>query len=157
MDSSVTIVNCTLSRNSSTELGGALSNTGSDATVTNCISWGNTAGGAGPEIHSDAASVTTVTYSDVGQDGYADGGNINADPLFVDADGPDNVAGTSDDDLRAAERHAQHRLAPCVPACVRQEVLDLVREDVPADHEPLFLAPGGIVTTKCWRRTFRTE
>ena len=28
------------------------------------------------------------------------GGNIDADPLFVDADGPDNTAGTEDDNLR---------------------------------------------------------
>ena len=27
-------------------------------------------------------------------------GNIDADPLFVDADGPDDIPGTEDDDLR---------------------------------------------------------
>ena len=50
-------------------------NEDSDVKVTNCIFWGNNAGGIeGP---------ATVTYSDV-QGGYSGDGNINADPLFVD-------------------------------------------------------------------------
>jgi predicted outer membrane repeat protein len=40
-----------------------------------------------------------VTYCDV-QDGWPGMGNIDADPLFVDADGLDNVIGTIDDNLR---------------------------------------------------------
>lgn len=32
--------------------------------------------------------------------GFDDGGNIDADPLFVDADGADDTYGTADDDLR---------------------------------------------------------
>ena len=49
-------------------------------------------------------STPTVSFSDV-QGGLPantvdGGGNIDADPLFVDADGPDNTAGTEDDNLR---------------------------------------------------------
>jgi hypothetical protein len=51
----------------------------------NCIIWGNTAGGAGPNIYNDAVSVLLgVTYSDV-TGGWGGLGNIAADPLFVDA------------------------------------------------------------------------
>ena len=40
-----------------------------------------------------------VTYSDV-QGGWVGAGNINLDPQFLDATGPDGVAGTADDNLR---------------------------------------------------------
>ena len=40
-----------------------------------------------------------ITHSDVGG-GYPGEGNINADPEFVDPDGPDDIGGTADDDLR---------------------------------------------------------
>ena len=32
--------------------------------------------------------------------GFAGAGNIDADPMLVDADGPDNKPGIEDDDLR---------------------------------------------------------
>jgi hypothetical protein len=38
------------------------------------------------------------------------GGNIAVDPLFVDADGPDNTAGTEDDNLRLSSG------SPCIDA-----------------------------------------
>jgi hypothetical protein len=40
-----------------------------------------------------------ITHSDI-QGGFPGTGNIDADPMFVDADGADNVVGTEDDDLR---------------------------------------------------------
>ncbi len=50
--------------------------------VTSCILWSNTASSTGQQIY----GLATVTYSDV-QGGWAGEGNIDADPLFADADG----------------------------------------------------------------------
>ena len=91
VDSSPILINCTLSGNSAMD-GGGISGTGSsNAILANCILWANT-----PAQITGAA---TVSYSDV-QGGYTGVGNIGADPLFVDAKGPDSVAGTEDDNLR---------------------------------------------------------
>ncbi len=69
-----TLTNVTISGNSATGQGGGLDNTGS-ATLTNCILWGD-----GGEISGGA----TVSDSDV-QGGFSGTGNLNANPLFVDA------------------------------------------------------------------------
>ena len=81
----------------------------SPPTVTNCILWGNSP----DEIYNSSSSTTTISYSDL-QGGLPGGtidggGNIDADPLFVDADGPDNVIG-SDDDLYLLDS------SPCIDA-----------------------------------------
>ncbi|MHC4478468.1 MAG: right-handed parallel beta-helix repeat-containing protein [Planctomycetota bacterium] len=89
-NSDANVTNCTFSGNS----GGGMFNSNSDPTVTNCIFWGND----DPQINNSSSS-PTVTYSDV-QGGYPGTGNIDEDPLFVDADGPDGTAGTEDDNLR---------------------------------------------------------
>jgi hypothetical protein len=79
--SSPTVVNCTFTDNSSPNGGGMFSKGNSSPTVTNCIFWGDTVN----EIVNES-SITTVTYSDV-EGGWAGTGNIDADPLFADADG----------------------------------------------------------------------
>jgi hypothetical protein len=64
--------------------------------IRNSILWGN-----GTEIFNDA-STPVVSYSIV-QGGHAGTGNINANPLFVNAadpDGADNIHRTADDGLR---------------------------------------------------------
>ncbi|MHC4474857.1 MAG: hypothetical protein ACYTEL_04385 [Planctomycetota bacterium] len=107
--------NCTFSENSAGGDGGAycVSVNGGTADFDNCILWGNTAGNEGPQIAIKTAAATVgVNYSDV-QGGDLDvyditggpaldwgAGNINVDPLFADADGPDNSVGTEDDNLR---------------------------------------------------------
>jgi hypothetical protein len=90
--SSQTLVNVSFSANIATYGGGGMYNNSSSPTLVNNIVWGN-CGGA---ISGGAA---TVSYSIV-QGGYDGTGNLDADPLFVDADGADNVSGTADDDLR---------------------------------------------------------
>ena len=72
--------------------------------VGNCILWNG-----GGEIWNNDGSTITISYSDV-QGGWAGQGNINVAPLFVDADGPDDVAGTEDDDLRLLSG------SPCIDA-----------------------------------------
>ena len=78
--------------------------------VTNCILWGDSP----DEIYNSSSSTTTISYSDL-QGGLPGGtidggGNIDADPLFVDADGPDNVIGSDDDDLHLLDS------SPCIDA-----------------------------------------
>jgi len=62
--------------------------------LTNCILWDG-----GDEIHNDDASTFILTYTNI-YGGWTGGdGNIDANPLFIDPDGPDDIIGTADDDL----------------------------------------------------------
>ena len=76
----------------------------SSPTVTNCIFWDNSS-----EIYNEDYSKPTVTYSNI-MGGYSGIGNINTDPLFVDADGPDDILGTEDDNLHLLP------YSPCIDA-----------------------------------------
>jgi hypothetical protein len=87
------LINVTFSGNTASS-GGGMANNNSNPTLTNVIIW-NSVGGS----IIDSFSTPDVTYSNI-QDGYTGTGNINANPLFVDADGPDNTVGTLDDNLR---------------------------------------------------------
>ena len=78
-ESSPTVTQCTFSGNTAYYYGGGMYNDSSSPTVANCILWNDTGG----EIRDDF-STPLVTYSDV-QGGYVGTGNINADPMFVDA------------------------------------------------------------------------
>ncbi|MCH8217366.1 MAG: right-handed parallel beta-helix repeat-containing protein [Planctomycetes bacterium] len=103
-----TIINCTVSGNSTAgggigagiEVGGE-----SNLILKNCVLWGNTSGGISDRraqiTHGlQSAQVPDISHSCV-QGGWDEGiGNIDLDPLFRDADGPDNIIGTADDDLR---------------------------------------------------------
>jgi hypothetical protein len=78
----------------------------------NCVVWGNTATVEGSEVYNyDNGRCISVFKSSLiagclpggvwsSAFGSNGGGNKDANPLFVDADGADNVAGTVDDDLR---------------------------------------------------------
>jgi uncharacterized repeat protein (TIGR01451 family) len=91
----------TIAGNSATGEGGGLwHESGISWTLTNSVFWGNTAP-ANPQIATWVANVPIVTYSVV-QGGYTGSGSSNVldqDPLFVDANGDDNLLGTADDDL----------------------------------------------------------
>jgi parallel beta-helix repeat protein/predicted outer membrane repeat protein len=102
--SSPTVTNCTFSGNSATSYGGGMYNSYSSPTVTNCILWGDTP----QEIENDHSS-PVVAYSDI-QGGYLGTGNINADPRFLDPDGPDNISGNQDDDFHLTPK------SPCIDA-----------------------------------------
>lgn len=76
--SSPKLINCSFAGNTGLD-GGAIENqTQASAILTNCIIWGNTSGVLNTE------ATATITYSIV-QDGYDGTGNLNTDPLFVDA------------------------------------------------------------------------
>lgn len=83
--SSATLTNCTLSGNDAqTGVGGGVVIEDGTLEVQNSILWGNTASGGDPQISSNAQSTVVVEHSDVA--GWTGGtGNIDADPLFVDA------------------------------------------------------------------------
>ncbi len=86
---SPTLTNVTFSGNSGSQHGGAMHDYGlSYPQVRNSILWGNTSP-VGSQICDDLqyGGVTTVTYSIV-QGGWP-GGNLNQDPLFIDAAGGD--------------------------------------------------------------------
>jgi hypothetical protein len=106
-----TVVNCTFSENTAVDVGGGLAaNAGARAVVSNCIFWGNRArNNANEQIGGAGGDPTVVTYSCV-QGGKPGEGNISLDPLFMDADGPDNIVGTADDDLRPWPH------SPCIDA-----------------------------------------
>jgi hypothetical protein len=80
----------------------------SNPTLTNVILWGNTAS-SGASIFNDG-STANISYSDIqgcggsgswnSACGTDNSGNIDTDPFFVDADGPDDTYGTADDNLR---------------------------------------------------------
>jgi hypothetical protein len=104
------VTNCTFSGNEATYSGGGMYNYNSSPTVTNCILWGDSP----DEISTFSSSTLTVRYSDL-QGGLPantvdGGGNIDVDPLFVDADGADNTIGSDDDDLHLLDS------SPCIDA-----------------------------------------
>ena len=108
---SPTLTNCTFSGNSAGFGGGMVFYYYGNPIVTNCVLGGDSWAEiivveVGPE---DEWPVLTLTYSDV-QGEYWPGSNIYADPLFVDADGADNIAGTADDNLRLSAG------SPCIDA-----------------------------------------
>jgi predicted outer membrane repeat protein len=105
-DGHTTAVNCTIVGNSAGMWAGGCFNwweTDGVTTCKNCIIWGNTA----PD--SPQASYSDIDSSCV-QGGHPGSGNIDADPLFVDADGPDGIYGTADDDVHLLEG------SPCINA-----------------------------------------
>jgi predicted outer membrane repeat protein len=98
-DTHITIQHCTLLRNHTTTVGGAILRDRGHVEVEDSILWGNTAGSDGSQIF----GTTTVTYSDVqGTEIWPGTGNINDDPLFHDTSnlpGDDNNWFTIDDGL----------------------------------------------------------
>ena len=144
-----TMVNCIFSGNLATgsadgDGGGGICNEGSDPVLTNCTFAGNSAvrGNAvlssgsgyleaancifrdgGDEVWNGDGSTVEITYSDV-EGGFSGAGNIDADALFADADGPDNVVGTEDDDLQPLAG------SPCVDAGDNSAVPTSIETDI---------------------------
>jgi len=100
------LANCTFANNSAVITGGGIQNTSgpNSPVITNSIFWNNSDAGGTDEsaqIHTFSGT-PVVSYSIVqgGWTGAGGTGNSASNPLFVDADGANNVAGTEDDDLR---------------------------------------------------------
>jgi hypothetical protein len=102
--SSPTIINCTFAENSA-PIGGAIHNAPyASPIITNCIFWGNDAS-SGDEIDNNGWCHPTISYCNIeggwngpkvdnrsGSSTIDGGGNIAADPLFIDAVNPDLYA-----------------------------------------------------------------
>ena len=88
------ISHCSFSANAAGNNGGGIFNANSSPTMINSIVHGNTPNAV---IHNGGS--TAASYCVI-QGGIAGTGIIDADPLFIDADGPDDAAGTDDDNLR---------------------------------------------------------
>lgn len=87
--SGVEVTGCTFSRNSARRGWGLDVLVGIETVISNCIFWVNEIRGTGALIdHSNIPG------------NWPGEGNINATPMFVDADGVDDIYGTADDDLR---------------------------------------------------------
>jgi len=103
-DSHTTLTNATFSNNSAADLGGGINNEDDgSSTLTNSILWNNsdnTGSSQQGQISNVKDGSATVSYSLVQGTLYPGPGNLNSNPLFLDADGPDNIVGTTDDDLR---------------------------------------------------------
>jgi hypothetical protein len=114
------VVNCTFSGNMALS-GSAVSSPLDPVTMANCILWNNS---SSPIVVSDDGS--SVTYSCV-EGGYAGVNNIGVDPLLTDANGPDDIFGTEDDDL--------HLLAgsPCIDAADSDAVPEWLVTDTDGD------------------------
>ncbi len=112
--SSPTMTNCVFSGNTATSDGGGVYNWNSSPTVTSSIFWQNSdSGGMDTSAQIDVfGSTVEVNYSNVMGGWLGLGtGNINADPLFVDADGPDdNPATFADNNVRLSFG------SPCIDA-----------------------------------------
>lgn len=110
------VVNSTLWGNSAVGAGVGTGGILCDAfeRVHNTILWGNVddqGTGQSAQIRAPVFFPETTHSCIEGWDGTLSGGwNLSADPFFVDPDGPDDLPGTLDDDLRL------RRVSPCVDA-----------------------------------------
>lgn len=103
--SEATLTNTTVAGNSVSGAGSLISSA-LGITITNSIIWGNTLGSG--TLIGNARSIANSAIQGSGGSGGGwnaafgadDGGNKDADPRFLDADGADNTVGTSDDNLR---------------------------------------------------------
>ena len=141
-ESSPAVTNCTFSGNRA-DYGGGMYNSESSPVVTNSVLWGDSAT-VEPEIYSEGDSSCTVSHSVVGQvGGFTDGGgNVDADPLFVDPDGPDDIAGTPDDDLHLRPG------SPCIDAADGNAAPATDMDGNPRDDDP-DTPNTGVGTCKC--------
>jgi hypothetical protein len=107
------VINCSFSGNRADGQGGGLWSCDTTVTLANSVLWGNsdTSGtGESGQIYNDGP--LAVRYCCVqGWTGMLGGrGNFGRHPLFRDADGPDDIVGTEDDDVSLSYG------SPCIDA-----------------------------------------
>jgi hypothetical protein len=113
----LTLTNCTVIGNRAFSLGGGISDEGISVTLNNCILWDNSdrdidGTGVTAQIFADGDSPVIANFSCIqGWSGSPGGiGNTGENPFLVDADGPDDLYGTEDDDPRLGDG------SPCIDA-----------------------------------------
>jgi len=128
-DGGNSFINCTLSNNTAAGKGGGIcyaSHSYRGRLLANTIIWANNDMNGQVSLDSqiflNEAPLPPIDYCCIqGTLLIGTGWNLRVDPLFIDADGEDNVAGTQDDDLRLSAA------SPCINAGYN--------EYVPAGHE----------------------
>lgn len=103
----MTLINCSVVNNYSNKGGGLICTQNSLPNISNCIFWGNSGGpfaDASPVVRYSCIQDSNPNDSSI----YPGTGNIDDNPMFVDADGPDNIIGTEDDNLRLQQS------SPCI-------------------------------------------
>ena len=102
-DGDVRFTNCSLAGNSAGDLGGiTILFDGDSVAFENCILWDNYAIGSGNDVYVNTGTATannSIFDSAQSIGALTGSGNLSGNPLFTDANGPDNVYGTEDDDL----------------------------------------------------------
>ena len=107
-----TVLNCTLSRNSANAGGGIYVNAGTSR-VWNTISYANSALRPARDLARSGSGTLDARYCCVQYPSPLPGtGNINSNPRFINARGPDSTPGTADDNLRIP--HPFLASSPCV-------------------------------------------
>ncbi|MCP4245586.1 MAG: exo-alpha-sialidase [bacterium] len=98
----VTVENCTFTGNTASADAGGLYGLNATPVIASSIFWNNTDAGPADETAQIGGTAPSINYSCVqGWSGtWGGAGNIGTDPELADADGPDGVAGTDDDNLR---------------------------------------------------------
>jgi len=124
---SAAVLNCSFVGNSADYIGGVLA--GEGMSIASSILWGNSddsGSGQDAQIRYYSDFPPTINYTCVqGWDGVWPGeGNTGVDPLFVDADGPDDVAGTLDDNLRLSADSPVINAGDPTPALIAAYDLD---------------------------------
>ena len=135
-----TFSNVTFANNSTEALRNyAQSSATHEPLIENSIFWSNSV-----SITDDGAATSTVNYSIVEGGWTGSGGNnLDQDPQFADPDGPDNIIGTPDDDLRLQGPGSGGGASPAIDAgdnaALLSDVTDLdgdgdTSEDTPVDR-----------------------
>ncbi len=138
-NSSPILTNCTFSGNVVERAGGGISNgLFCSPTLTNCILWGNydvRGANESAQIASMIVYPPVVTYTCIqGLHSLGGNGNVPDNHLFIDADGPDDISGTEDDDLRLLPR------SPCIDGG-DNEAVPRDHADVDGDLDTIELYP----------------
>lgn len=101
-----TIINCTFFGNAADNQGGGLANNGVNSIVANTILWANVDSAGSDQVAQvfNSGATPVVNHCCIqGLTGSLGGtGNFAFDPQFIDSDGPDDLLGTGDDNLRLA-------------------------------------------------------
>jgi hypothetical protein len=139
LNGSLKVLDSTFSGNVSVAIGssgGALAEQGCTVTFRNSILWGDVAQVVSQgqmEVDATGGSVQLLQCLFQGWAGqFLGGGNLGLDPLFVDALGPDGVAGTMDDDCR---------VQPGSPAIDSANNSAVPADSQDADHDHDLLEP----------------
>jgi hypothetical protein len=164
MQSPATLVNCTLTRNASPGLGGAIAESSSPGlAIHNCILWHNL---AEADPHHATASIggsglqTAISYSIIANSGGSGPGwdpmlgtdaghNLDADPLFVDPDHDDLGLQPSSPAVDAGDAGAHPRGGSGVDLAGAPRVADGDHDSLPAidlgalEHQPIVIDSDG--------------